>query len=73
MSNKAIARRWLTQSESAEYLGVTERTIRNYIARGVLPGHRVRSSHCIRVDVKDLDALLRPIPTVGNLGGGANG
>jgi excisionase family DNA binding protein len=58
-------RRWLSQAEAAEYLGVTDRTIRNYIARGVLKGHRVRTSRLVRLDLAELDALLRPIPTGG--------
>lgn len=66
MSNKlAPSRRWLDQAEAAEYLGVTDRTIRNYIARGVLPGRRIRGSRLIRIDREDLDQLLRPIPAGG--------
>ena len=61
----ASAHHWLNQSESAKYLGVTDRTIRNYVARGVLPARRVRGSRLIRIDRADLDALLRPIPTAG--------
>lgn len=55
-------RRWLTQLEAAEYLGVTDRTIRNFISRGELTGRRIGASRMIRVDRADLDALLRPIP-----------
>ena len=58
-------RRWLNQVEAADYLGVTDRTVRNYIARGTLPGHRVRGSRLVRIDRADLDALLRPIPSGG--------
>lgn len=61
----APARRWYSQAEAADYLGVTDRTVRNYIARGTLPGHRVRGSRLVRIDRADLDALLRPIPTGG--------
>lgn len=57
------ARRWLTQLEAAERIGVTDRTIRNMIRRGELTGRRVGSTRMIRVDAKELDALLRPIPT----------
>jgi len=63
--------RWLNQAQAADYLGVTDRTIRNYIARGQLKGHRVRGSRLIRLDVADLDALMGLIPTVGTMGGDA--
>lgn len=53
--------RWLSQAEAAEYLGITDRTVRNYIARGVLPGHRVRGSRLVRIDRNDLDALLERV------------
>lgn len=59
------ARRWLSQSEAAEQLGVTTRTIRNYISRGTLPAHRPRGSRVVRIDAKDLDSLMVRIPTVG--------
>lgn len=70
MSTDTLARRWLSQAEAAEYLGVTDRTIRNYISRGLLAGHRVRGSRLVRVDRADLDAMLRRIPTAGG-GAGA--
>jgi len=54
-----------TLQSSAEYLDVTDRTVRNYIARGDLPAVRIRGSRAIRIRQSDLDALLRPIPTVG--------
>lgn len=56
-------RRWVSQAEAAEYLGVTTRTIRRYIAIGLLPASRIRGSRLIRIDRADLDALLRPIPS----------
>lgn len=63
MSVLAPERRWLSQAEAADYLGVTDRTIRAYIARGTLPGHKMRGSRLVRIDRADLDALLRPIPS----------
>jgi excisionase family DNA binding protein len=60
-------RRWLTQAEAAEHLGVTDRTIRNYIARGVLKGYRVHGSRLVRVDAQEVDAMLRPIPSAGGV------
>lgn len=65
MPTKAIQRRWLTQAEAAERLGVTDRTIRNLISRGDLRGYRLGKSRTIRIDVHELDAVLRPIPTAG--------
>jgi excisionase family DNA binding protein len=53
---------WLSQADAARYLDVTDRTIRNYIARGDLPARRVRGSRLIRIARSDLDALLSPIP-----------
>lgn len=55
-------RRWLSQAEVADYLGVTTRTVRRYIALGLLPASRIRGSRLIRIDLADADALLRPIP-----------
>lgn len=67
MSTATLPRRWLSQAEAAEYLGVTDRTIRNYIARGQLRAHRPRGSRLIRIDLHELEDLLRPIPTGGGL------
>lgn len=64
-ANTIPDRRWLSQAESADYLGVTVRTVRNYIARGELTGHRIRGSRLVRIDRADLDALLVTIPTAG--------
>lgn len=58
----ATTRRWLTQAEAAQYLGVTDRTIRNLIARGEIRGYRL-GSRTIRIDAHELDATLRLIPS----------
>lgn len=59
----AATTRWLSQSEAAEYLAVTDRTIRAYVSRGVLPARRIRGSRLIRIAQSDLDDLLCPIPS----------
>ncbi len=56
----------LSPAESAEYIGVSTRTIRNYIARGVLPASRPKGSRLVRIRRSDLDALMRPIPSAGD-------
>lgn len=62
-SSSTTDRRWLSQAQAAEYLGVTDRTIRSYVARGTLKANRVRGSRLIRIDRAELDALMRPIPS----------
>ncbi|CUR54663.1 DNA binding domain-containing protein [metagenome] len=57
-------RRLVSQHEAAAYLGVTDRTIRNYISRGELRAYRL-AGRLVRLDQSELDAMLRPIPTAG--------
>ena len=57
-------RRWVSPSAAAEHLGVTDRTIRNYVAAGRLTGYRL-GKRAVRLDLDEVDALLRPIPAAG--------
>ncbi|MCG5433948.1 excisionase family DNA-binding protein [Mycobacterium sp. MYCO198283] len=57
-------RRYATQYEAADYLGVTTRTIRQMIADGRLTGYRL-NPRFIRIDLNDIDAAMTPT------GGGA--
>ncbi len=59
------ARRLMSIADAAERLDCTPRTVRRYISTGTLRGYRV-GPRLIRVDLNELDAMLRPIPTVGN-------
>lgn len=61
--NKAV-RRLESIPHAAEYLGVSSKTIRRYIAAGRVTGYRA-GPRLIRVDLNELDAMLRPIPTGG--------
>lgn len=58
------ARQLRTVEAAAEYLGVAPRTIRRWIAAGTLTGYRA-GPRLVRVDLAELDAMLRPIPTAG--------
>ena len=49
---------------AAEHAGLSPKTIRRYIAAGRLAAYRV-GPRLIRVDLAEVDALLRPIPTAG--------
>jgi excisionase family DNA binding protein len=52
-------RRYATIIESAEYLGVTTRTIRQMIADGRLCGYR-SGTRLVRVDLNEVDAAMQP-------------
>ena len=48
--------------------GLSTDFLRNQVAEGRLPAFRVgRGRGLIRVRITDVDAMLRPIPTVGTL------
>jgi excisionase family DNA binding protein len=55
-------RRFVSQEEAAEYLGLDVRTIRRQIAAGKLHGYRF-GNKIIRIDLHEVEQLLKPIPT----------
>jgi excisionase family DNA binding protein len=57
--NRAARRRYTKIAEAAEYLGVTDRTIRQMIADGRLIGYR-SGTRLVRVDLDQIDAAMRP-------------
>ena len=61
----APPKRLVPLDAAAEYVSCNERTIRRYIAAGRLTGYRV-GPRMIRVDLDELEAMLRPIPTAGH-------
>jgi excisionase family DNA binding protein len=52
-------RRYVKIADAAEYLQVTDRTIRQMIADGRLTGYR-SGTRLVRVDLDELDAAMRP-------------
>ncbi len=58
-------KRLATIAEAAEQARCNSRTIRRRIADGSLTGYRM-GPRLIRVDLNELDAILRPIPTAGD-------
>lgn len=60
-----ITRRLVSPAEAAAIADVSTKTIRRYIADGRLRGYRV-GPRLIKVDLIELDALVRPIPTAGD-------
>ena len=56
-------RRYASLAAAAEYLDCNQRTIRRLIASGRLTGYRF-GPRIIRIDLNEVDAAMRPIPTV---------
>lgn len=55
-------RRLAPITSAAEYAAVSPKTIRRRIADGSLTGYRL-GRRLIRVDLNELDELLRPVPS----------
>ena len=62
--NKAVYRRYLTLDETADYLGVARRTVRDMISDGRLPARRA-GKKIVRLRIDEIDAAMVPF------GGGA--
>lgn len=55
---------WVSIAVTASILSVTDRTVRSYISRGILPASRIGTTRTARIRRSDIDALMRPIPVV---------
>ncbi|WP_286211751.1 helix-turn-helix domain-containing protein [Mycolicibacterium mageritense] len=53
MQTAAPADPLLSLQQSAEYLHVTDRTVRNYVARGLIPAQRI-GPKLLRIRLSDL-------------------
>jgi excisionase family DNA binding protein len=52
-------RRYASLKNGAAYVGVTDRTIRQWIVDGVINGYRI-NSRLVRVDLNELDEAMVP-------------
>lgn len=59
------SKRLATIATAAEYAVCSEKTIRRLISAGRLSGYRL-GARMIRVDLVELEALLKPVPTAGD-------
>jgi len=57
--NRAARRRYVKIAEAAEYLQVTDRTIRQMIADGRLTGYR-SGGRLVRLDLNEIDRAMVP-------------
>ncbi|OBI53598.1 excisionase family DNA-binding protein [Mycobacterium sp. E787] len=58
------ARRWASITDTAEYLGITRRTVRLMVAQGRIRAYR-NGPRLVRIDLNEVDAAMTPY------GGGA--
>jgi len=57
--NDARQRRWASMQQTADYMGVSLRTVREWITQGSIPGYRI-NARVIRVDLNEVDAAFQP-------------
>jgi len=60
-------KRFITVEAAAKRHDVSGRTVRRWIADGRLMAYRLGPT-LVRLDIDEVDALLRPIPTVATVG-----
>lgn len=63
-STATLTRHLVSINQAAAHVGVGPRTIRRRIADGSLTGYRM-GTRLIRVDLNEVEGLLRPIPAAG--------
>ena len=52
-------RNWASMQDAADYMGVSLRTVREWITQGRITGYRI-NARVIRVDLNELDAAMEP-------------
>lgn len=57
-------KRFVSTQAAADYLDVSTRSVRAWISAGRLTGYRV--GRHVKLDVNELEAFARPIPTAGD-------
>lgn len=69
MTNRSILKdsppRYASLATAAEYAECGQKTIRRRISDGTITGYRMAGSRLIRVDLNEVDTMLRPIPAAG--------
>lgn len=59
-----MSRIFVSQQRIADLLGVHPRTVRNMISRGDLTGYRIPGVRAVRLDLNEVQSLVRAIPAV---------
>lgn len=56
---------YITLAEGSDILRLDEKTLRRYVAQGLLRGYRI-GPRALRLNADEVHALAQPIPTVGS-------
>jgi hypothetical protein len=56
-------RRWGTFAHAAREQGVSERSVRNYLAKGYFPAYRMRGIKGVLLDLDEIEAAMRKLPS----------
>lgn len=62
MPSQPTSRRLVSTQQCAIYESVSERTIRNYIAKGYFPAYRTSGIRGLVVDLNEVEAAMRRLP-----------
>ncbi|MBF9315237.1 helix-turn-helix domain-containing protein [Mycobacteroides chelonae] len=54
----SVSTRYLSTAEAAEYIGISKNTLRSYVAKKVIPAHRV-GSRLLKFDRTELDEVIK--------------
>lgn len=60
----SATRTLVTIAAVARMLGVTDRTVRNYISQGHFPAYRIPGTRGVRLNPAEVQAALKMIPAV---------
>ncbi len=58
----SLLRTFATQQRAAEKFGVHQRTVRNWISRGLITGYRLPGGRAVRVDLDEIERMLTLVP-----------
>lgn len=58
-----MPRRLATIQQTANHLRVSDRSIRNYISRGLFPAYRVPRVRGVLLDLDEVDQVMRRVPS----------
>jgi hypothetical protein len=59
------APRYALFKDAAAYAGVPVKTLRDWVRRGIVPAWRI-GPQLLQIDLNDIDAIRRRVPTVGD-------